>query len=165
MGIVTMSRKILLAALFASALLACALAADEVTPTDEEPAEEEFDPVKDGTKEMEEMDANKDGKATTDEVKAFMKARYYTKEEDLKDLENDEGKPATPEDITKMIDRDATELIEELDKDKSGDLNLDEVIAQYKDDGGDMDEGGDEPADDAGDEGADEGEGDEGADE
>merc|ERR1711998_263049 len=154
MGIVTMSRKILLAALFASALLACALAADEVTPTDEEPAEEEFDPVKDGTKEMEEMDANKDGKATTDEVKAFMKARYYTKEEDLKDLENDEGKPATPEDITKMIDRDATELIEELDKDKSGDLNLEEVIAQYKDDGGDMgDEGAEDEPTDEGDEG------------
>merc|ERR1711871_1666302 len=152
--IVTMSRKILLAALFASALLACALAADEGTPTDEEPAEEEFDPVKDGTKEMEEMDANKDGKATTDEVKAFMKARYYTKEEDLKDLENDEGKPATPEDITKMIDRDATELIEELDKDKSGDLNLEEVIAQYKDDGGDMgDEGAEDEPTDEGDEG------------
>merc|ERR1711912_137264 len=163
--IVTMSRKILLAALFASALLACALAADEVTPTDEEPAEEEFDPVKDGTKEMEEMDANKDGKATTEEVKAFMKSRYYTKEEDLKDLENDEGKPATPEDITKMIDRDATELIEELDKDKSGDLNLEEVIAQYKDDGADMDEGADEPTDDGADEGGDEEAGDEAADE
>merc|ERR1711975_151061 len=95
-----------------------------------------------------------DGKATTDEVKAFMKARYYTKEEDLKDLENDEGKPATPEDITKMIDRDATELIEELDKDKSGDLNLEEVIAQYKDDGGDMgDEGAEDEPTDEGDEG------------
>merc|ERR1711988_386489 len=161
----TMSRKFLLAALFASALLAVAIAADaEVTPTDEEPPEEEFDPVKDGTKEMEEMDSNKDGKATAEEVKAFMKSRYYTKEEDLKDLENDEGKPATPEDITKMIDRDATELIEELDKDKSGDLNLEEVIAQYKDDGSDMDEGADEPADDAGEEG-DEPESDEGADE
>merc|ERR1711912_108584 len=93
-------------------------------------AEEEFDPVKDGTKEMEEMDANKDGKATTEEVKAFMKSRYYTKEEDLKDLEKDE--------------------------DKSGDLNLEEVIAQYKDDGADMDEGADEPTDDGADEGGDE---------
>merc|ERR1712023_52233 len=135
------------AALFASALLAVALAEEEVTPTSEDSAgeEEEFDPVKDGTKEMEEMDTNKDGKATVDEVKAFMKERYYTKEEDLKDLENDDGKPATPEDIVKMIDRDATELLTELDKDKSGGLSLEEVIAQYKDDGSDMEEPTDMP--------------------
>merc|ERR1719247_1728607 len=148
-----MARSILLAALLISALFAFSVADDTATPTDvDAPSEEdEFDPVKDGTKEMEEMDTNKDGKATVDEVKAFMKARYYTKEEDLKDLENDEGKPATPEDITKMIDRDATELIEELDKDKSGDLNLEEVIAQYKDDGSDMDEDDEEmPADEEG---------------
>merc|ERR1711881_725793 len=125
-------RKFLVTALLVSALFAAAQA-DDATPTDV--AEDEFDPVKDGTKEMEEMDTNKDGKATVDEIKAFMKSRYYTKEEDLKDLENDDGKPATPEDITKMIDRDATELVNELDKDKSGDLNLEEVIAQYKDDG------------------------------
>merc|ERR1711918_8958 len=113
-----------------------------------------------GTKEMEEMDTDKDGKATLEEVKAFMKSRYYSKEEDLKDLEKDDGKPATPEDIVKMIERDATELIEELDKDKSGDLNLEEVIAQYKDT--DMgDEGdGDEGMDDMGD-GGEEGDGDE----
>merc|ERR1712159_524943 len=127
-----MAARFIVAALFASCLIAAALA-DEATPT--AVAEDEFDPVKDGTKEMEEMDTNKDGKATVDEIKAFMKSRYYTKEEDLKDLENDDGKPATPEDITKMIDRDATELVNELDKDKSGDLNLEEVIAQYKDDG------------------------------
>merc|ERR1712216_522883 len=106
--------------------------ADDATPTDV--SEDEFDPVKDGTKEMEEMDANKDGKATVDEIKAFMKSRYYSKDEDLKDLENDDGKPATPEDITKMVERDATELVTELDKDKSKDLSLEEVVAQYKDD-------------------------------
>merc|ERR1711918_203632 len=102
-----------------------------------------------GTKEMEEMDTDKDGKASVEEVKAFMKSRYYSKEEDLKDLENDDGKPATPEDIVKMIQRDATELVEELDKDKSGDLNLEEVIAQYKDtDMGDEGDGDEEPMDD-----------------
>merc|ERR1711959_117390 len=125
-------RKFLVAALLVSSLVAVAQA-DDATPTDV--AEDEFDPVKDGTKEMEEMDTDKDGKATVDEIKAFMKSRYYSKEEDLKDLQNDDGKPATPEEIVKMIDHDATELVTELDKDKSGDLNLEEVIAQYKDDG------------------------------
>merc|ERR1712216_1068569 len=128
-------RQCLLATLLLSALFAAAIADDSATPTDvDTPPEDEFDPVKDGTKEMEEMDTNKDGSATLEEVKAFMKSRY-SKEEDLKDLENDDGKPATPEDIVKMVDRDATELVTELDKDKSGDLNLEEVIAQYKDDG------------------------------
>merc|ERR1712006_52880 len=152
-------RSLLLVALIASAFFSMSVLAEEDPPV-EEGEEEEFDPVKDGTKEMEEMDTDKDGKATVEEFKAFMKARYYTKEEDLKDLENDDGKPATPEDIVKMIERDATELIEELDKDKSGDLNLEEVIAQYKDT--DMgDEGdGDEGMDDMGD-GGEEGDGDE----
>jgi len=149
---------LLIAALVMSALFAVALAEEEVSPTDVDAAgeEDDFDPVKDGTKEMEEMDSDKNGKATVDEVKAFMKERYYTKEEDLKDLENDDGKPATPEDIVKMIDRDATELVSELDKDKSGDLNLEEVIAQYKDDGSwndEMPEEGEEEAADM-DEGA-----------
>merc|ERR1711912_45513 len=129
-------RSFLLAALLLSALLAFSVADDSASPTDvDAPSEEdEFDPVKDGTKEMEEMDTDKDGKATLEEIKKFMKDRYYSKEEDLKDLENDDGKPATPEDIVKMIDRDATELIDELDKDKSKDLSLEEVVAQYKDD-------------------------------
>merc|ERR1711966_452110 len=88
----------------------------------------------DGAKEMGEMDKDKDGKVTLEEIKTLMKEKYYTKPEDLKDLENDDGKPATPEDIVKMIDRDATELIDELDKDKSKDLSLEEVVAQHKDD-------------------------------
>merc|ERR1711924_513513 len=120
-----MAARFIVAALFASCFIAAALA-DEATPT--AVSEDEFDPVKDGTKEMEEMDTNKDGKATVDEIKAFMKARYYTKEEDLKDLEND----------------------------KSGDLNLEEVIAQYKDDGSsempDEPEEGEDPADETADE-------------
>merc|ERR1712070_1361336 len=148
MGIITMAvRRILFAALFVSALFAFTLADDAATPMDvDAPSEEdEFDPVKDGTKEMEEMDADKDGKATLEEVKKFMKERYYSKEEDLKDLENDDGKPATPEDIVKMIERDASELVTELDKDKSGDLSLEEVIAQYKDDGSEMEEPTDMP--------------------
>merc|ERR1712097_46245 len=107
----------------------------EDVPAASEAEEGAPNPEEDGAKEMGEMDKDKDGKATLEEIKTFMKEKYYTKEEDLKDLENDDGKPATPEDIVKMIDRDATELVSELDKDKSGDLNLEEVIAQYKDDG------------------------------
>merc|ERR1711967_167801 len=146
MGIITMAvRRILFAALFVSALFAFTLADDAAqTPTDvDAPSEEdEFDPVKDGTKEM---DADKDGKATLEEVKKFMRERYYSKEEDLKDLENDDGKLATPEAIVKMIERDASELVTELDKDKSGDLSLEEVIAQYQDDGSEMEEPTDMP--------------------
>merc|ERR1712072_165414 len=103
-------------------------------------------------------DKDKDGKATLEEIKTFMKEKYYTKPEDLKDLENDDGKPATPEDIVKMIDRDATELIDELDKDKSKDLSLEEVVAQYKDDAEEP-EGDEEPEMD--DDGEGDGDGDE----
>merc|ERR1712097_215358 len=112
----------------------------EDVPAASEAEEGAPNPEEDGAKEMAEMDKDKDGKATLDEIKGFMKEKYYSKPEDLKDLENDDGKPATPEDIVKMIDRDATELLTELDKDKSGGLSLEEVIAQYKDDGSDMEE-------------------------
>jgi len=124
-----------------------AIHAEDAAATEKDMADEMTgDPDKDGAKEMSEMDSNKDGKATMEEIKAFMKQRYYSKPEDLKDLQNDDGKPATPEDITKMIEKDGKELMDELDKDKSGDLNLQEVIAQYKDDGA-------EPEDDASEDG------------
>merc|ERR1712094_66634 len=155
MGVTNMrtSTTLLLAA-FCLALVFAPISLAEDAP----PAEEEAmpNPEEDGAKEMGEMDKDKDGKATLEEIKTFMKEKYYTKPEDLKDLENDDGKPATPEDIVKMIDRDATELVTELDKDKSGDLNLEEVIAQYKDDGSsempDEPEEGEDPADESADE-------------
>merc|ERR1712080_406856 len=145
-----------LALVFASIV---AIRAEDAPPAD---AADEMtgDPDKDGAKEMAEMDTNKDGKATAEEIRAFMKARYYSKPEDLKDIQNDEGKPATPDDITKMIEKDAKELLDELDKDKSGDLSLQEVIAQYKDD-----EGVDDEATPEEDEAGDEGEGEAGEDE
>merc|ERR1712159_403442 len=142
-----MGRVIFLCALLAAAAI-CARAEDK---KEEPPPTEDVsgDPEVDGKKEMAEMDANKDGKATLTEIEAFMKARYYTKPEDLKDLQNDDGKPATPEDITKMISRDASELMKELDKDDSKDLNVTEVIAQYQDSGDMPDEGEDMPEEDA----------------
>merc|ERR1712094_74316 len=159
MGVTNMrtSTTLLLAA-FCLALVFAPISLAEDAP----PAEEEAmpNPEEDGAKEMGEMDKDKDGKATLEEIKTFMKEKYYTKPEDLKDLENDDGKPATPEDIVKMIDRDATELIDELDKYKSKDLSLEEVVAQYKDDAEEPE--GEEDTEE-GDEG--EGEGEEGGDE
>merc|ERR1712138_201804 len=151
MGEQKMRTVLLLALVFAGI---CAIHAEDAPPVGtEDPADEMTgDPEKDGTKEMGEMDSNKDGKATVEEIKAFMKQRYYSKPEDLKDIQNDEGKPATPEDIVKMIEKDAKELMDELDKDKSGDLNLQEVIAQYKDDGADEEDSTPE-GEEAGDEG------------
>merc|ERR1711939_179536 len=125
--------------LFICALLFAAALCEDKPPAGDEAADAaddmSGDPKVDGKKEMAEMDTNKDGKATLEEIEAFMKTRYYTKAEDLKDLQNDDGKPATPEDITKMITRDASELLKELDKDESKDLNVTEVIAQYQDSG------------------------------
>merc|ERR1712054_578353 len=122
--------------LFICALLfAAALCEDKPDAPADEADDMSGDPKVDGKKEMAEMDTNKDGKATLEEIEAFMKTRYYTKAEDLKDLQNDDGKPATPEDIKKMITRDASELLKELDKDKSNDLNEAEIIAQYEDTG------------------------------
>merc|ERR1711970_859346 len=158
MGTCTMQKVVVVCALLAAAVI-CAHAED-APPADPQTEDVSGDPEVDGKKEMAEMDANKDGKATLTEIEAFMKARYYTKPEDLKDLQNDDGKPATPEDITKMIDRDATELLDELDKDKSKDLSLEEVVAQYKDDAEEPE--GEEDTEE-GDEG--EGEGEEGGDE
>merc|ERR1712139_672087 len=141
--------------LFICALLFAAALCEDKPPTGDEAADAaddmSGDPKVDGKKEMAEMDTNKDGKATIEEIESFMKTRYYTKAEDLKDLQNDDGKPATPEDIKKMITRDASELLKELDKDKSNDLNEAEIIAQYEDTG-DMpedDEGEDAAAEEA----------------
>merc|ERR1712070_436123 len=95
----------LLLAAFCLALVFAPVSLAEDAP----PAEEEAmpNPEEDGAKEMGEMDKDKDGKATLEEIKTFMKEKYYTKPEDL---------------------------IDELDKDKSKDLSLEEVVAQYKDD-------------------------------
>merc|ERR1712124_97533 len=139
MGVTNMrtSTTLLLAAFCLALVFAPVSLAEDAPPAEEEAMP---NPEEDGAKEMGEMDKDKDGKATLEEIKTFMKEKYYTKPEDLKDLENDDGKPATPEDITKMIAKDAQELVDELDKDKSGELSLQEVIAQYKDDGADEEE-------------------------
>merc|ERR1712196_760175 len=110
--------------LFICALLfAAALCEDKPDAPADEADDMSGDPKVDGKKEMAEMDTNKDGKATLEEIEALMKTRYYTK----------------------------AELLKELDKDKSNDLNEAEIIAQYEDTG-DMpedDEGEDAAAEEA----------------
>merc|ERR1711934_958234 len=106
------------------------------------------DPDKDGAHEMAQMDSDGNGKVVLAELKEFMRKNYYTNPEDIQDLQNDDGKPATPEDIEKMIQTDASELLEELDTDKSADLNLEEVVAQYRDIEGGEGMGDDEMPDD-----------------
>merc|ERR1712224_908578 len=111
--------------------IACALALVVCVVADD--YEFTGDPDKDGAHEMSQMDGNGNGEVTMDELNSFMKKSYYSSEEDLKDLQNDEGNPATPQDIEKMISNDAKELLEELDTDKNGVLKLEEIVAQYKD--------------------------------
>merc|ERR1712224_908787 len=127
-GVVAMMSRVLIVAFAFAAVCYCAV-------EDPAPGGEEWtgDPVTDGTNEMKKMDADADGKVTSDEIKDFMRKNYYSNEEDIKDLQNDDGKPATADDITKMIETDASELLTELDKDQSGTLSLEELIAQYKD--------------------------------
>merc|ERR1712216_687052 len=101
---------------------------------------------RDGKTEMEMIDSNKDGKASLEELEAFMKMRYY--ESDM--MKGDEAK------LAEQIKSDATEMMKELDVDSSGDLNLEEVIAQYKDE---AEEDHDEEVEDEEDNWADEEEG------
>jgi len=77
----------------------------------------------DGKKEMEMIDTNKDGKASMKELEAFMQLRYYESE-----IHSD--KP-TPEQM-KKVQKDATDMMQELDTDSSGDLNVEEITSQYK---------------------------------
>lgn len=77
------------------------------------------------------MDLDVNGKVTLEEMGLFMKTHFYTNEEDVQDLQNENGQPATKEDIVRMIESDAKELMAELDTDSSGHLDLKEVTTQY----------------------------------
>merc|ERR1711907_12610 len=132
----TFDMRVFIVALAVFAIVHVAHAADAAKEGEMAPhihGEKAIDAEKEGKKEMVEMDTNKDGKASLEEVQAFMKSRYYSKPEDTKDLHNDDGKPVSPDDITKMVAKDSQEFMDEVDKDKSGDLNLEEMIAQFKD--------------------------------
>merc|ERR1712094_153553 len=108
MGVTNMrtSTTLLLAAFCLALVFAPVSLAEDAPPAEEEAMP---NPEEDGAKEMGEMDKDKDGKATLEEIKTFMKEKYYTKPEDLKDLENDDGKPATPEEVVAQYKDDAEE--------------------------------------------------------
>merc|ERR1712028_84951 len=90
------------------------------------------DPAKEAQEELECMDTDKDGKVSLEEIKAYFKMEFYS--DDL--LEGAEAGPASTtspaEDLQKLVDDDAKEFLEDLDKDKDGYLSLQELIEQYK---------------------------------
>merc|ERR1711865_501501 len=90
------------------------------------------DPAKEAQEELERMDTDKDGKVSLEEIKAYFKKEFYS--DDL--LEGAEAGPASTtspaEDLQKLVDDDAKEFLEDLDKDKDGYLSLQELIEQYK---------------------------------
>merc|ERR1712007_39370 len=107
MGVPTFDMRVLMIALVAFTFVHAAHAKKDGEMAPHTHGEKAIDAEKEGKKEMVEMDTNKDGKATKEEVMAFMKARYYSKPEDTKDLHNEDGKPATADDIAKMIEKDS----------------------------------------------------------
>merc|ERR1712195_463548 len=78
------------------------------------------DPAKEAQEELERMDTDKDGKVSLEEIKAYFKKEFYS--DDL--LEGAEAGPASTtspaEDLQKLVDDDAKEFLEDLDKDKDG---------------------------------------------
>merc|ERR1712216_79204 len=81
--------------------------------------------------EMAQMDSNKDGAATLEEIKSYIKRHYYNEHYMRKRAEQNNGKKHTAEETEKMIEKDAQELMKELDKDKSGELSVQELKAQH----------------------------------
>merc|ERR1712188_356835 len=136
----------------ALALLLCsALFLNAVVIADEPEVQGvEEDTEKEAKEELDRMDADKDGKVSLDEIQNYFRSEFYS-DEDMKDsTEGADGKPPTAEEIAELVKNDATEFLNELDKDKDGFLNLEELKEQYNTEGmddmedGDMGEGEDE---------------------
>merc|ERR1712028_210263 len=81
---------------------------------------------------MESMDANKDGKVTFDEIKAYVKADFYGEEDVADSTEGATGGPPTPEEVVVLVQKEAIELFEDLDKNKDGIVTFEELRAQYE---------------------------------
>merc|ERR1711977_507131 len=95
------------------------------------------DAEQDGKTEMAQIDGNKDGTATLDEIKEFMRKTYYD-DDHMNKMHTSLGDKASEGEkkdyLEKMVTKDATELLQFMDGDKSGDLKLEEVIHSFKDD-------------------------------
>merc|ERR1711988_1192364 len=145
----------------ALALLLCsALFVNVVKAEDEEAAEglvdvgdvgegETEDIEKEANDELERMDADKDKKVSLEEIQTYFRKEFYSDEDMADSTEGADGKPPTQEEIAELVKNDATEFLNELDKDKDGFLNLEELKEQYNTEGmddmedGDMGEGED----------------------
>merc|ERR1712199_73311 len=136
----------------ALALLLCsALFLNAVVIADEPEVQGvEEDTEKEAKEELDRMDADKDGKVSLDEIQTYFRKEFYSDEDMADSTEGADGKPPTQEEIAELVKNDATEFLNELDKDKDGFLNLEELKEQYNTEGmddmedGDMGEGEDE---------------------
>ena len=118
-----------LALLLCSALFLNAAVAEEVDPNIDTLSD---DTEKEAKEELERMDADKDGKVSLEEVTNYFRTEFYS-DEDMKDsTEGADGKPPTQAEIQELVKNDATEFLQELDKDKNGHLDLEELKEQYK---------------------------------
>merc|ERR1719310_1325233 len=118
----------------ALALLLCsALFLNAVVIADEPEVQGvEEDTEKEAKEELDRMDADKDGKVSLDEIQNYFRSEFYS-DEDMKDsTEGADGKPPTQAEIAELVKNDATEFLTELDKDKDGHLDLEELKEQYK---------------------------------
>eukprot|EP00657_Telonema_sp_P-1_P006215 TRINITY_DN2442_c0_g1_i2.p1 TRINITY_DN2442_c0_g1~~TRINITY_DN2442_c0_g1_i2.p1 ORF type:complete len:179 (-),score=88.16 TRINITY_DN2442_c0_g1_i2:302-838(-) len=118
----------------------------------------EDDVEKEAKDELDRMDGDKDGKISLDEVKAYFRKEFYSDEDMADSTEGKDGKPPTAAEIAELVNNDATEFLTELDKNKDGHLDLEELKEQYKTDGEDLeeddanaDEDGEDEAEDMGD--------------
>merc|ERR1712159_668148 len=146
----------------ALALLLCsALFLNAVVIADEPEVQGvEEDTEKEAKEELDRMDADKDGKVSLDEIQNYFRSEFYS-DEDMKDsTEGADGKPPTQAEIAELVKNDATEFLTELDKDKDGFLNLEELEEQYNTSADDLEEDDEHAAEDEHDEAEDMGEND-----
>merc|ERR1711998_790477 len=137
--------QIALALLLCSALFVLpAVRAEEGAEADGEDALSDVgiggDIEKEAADELARMDSDKDGKVSLEEIKAYFRTEFYSDEDMADSTEGADGKPPTAEEIQELVKNDATEFLNELDKNKDGFLDLAELKDQYNTEGMDMDE-------------------------
>jgi hypothetical protein len=106
-------------------------------PTEDESTEEfkygaTIDPEQEAREELAIMDLDKDGKVSLAEIEAYFKKEFYN-EEFMAEQEAGPAATTTPqEDMIAMVQEDAKEFMDDMDTNKDGFLDLQEMIEQYK---------------------------------
>merc|ERR1711959_670850 len=95
---------------------------------------------KEAKEELDRMDGDKDGKVTLEEIQKYFRTEFYSDEDMADSTEGANGNPPTQEEIAELVKNDAFEFLQELDKDRSGSLNLEELKEQYIAEGDEGDE-------------------------